>query len=46
MNRIEFEYKLPSQNIEGRHNGTYNNTELAIPGVLTTLDTRLGLFMH
>ncbi len=46
MNQIEFQYKLPSQNIEGRHNGTYNNTELAIPGVLTALDTRLGLFMH
>ncbi len=43
---IEFNHKLPSMNIEGRHNGTYNNTELAIPGVLTTLDPRLGKFMH
>lgn len=43
---IEFEHKLPSMNIDGKHNGTYNNTELAIPGILTTKDYVLGEFMH
>lgn len=43
---IEFEHKLPSMNIDGRHNGTYNNIELALPSVLTTTDPRLGLFLH
>ncbi len=43
---IDFQYKLPAQNIEGRRNGTYNNTELAIPGVLTTTSSDLGVFMH
>lgn len=33
---IPFEHALPDQNIDGRQNGTYNNIELAIPGVLTT----------
>ena len=33
-------------NIDGKHNGTYNNMELALPSVLTTTDPRLGLFMH
>ena len=28
---IPFEHALPSQNLDGRHNGTYNNVELAIP---------------
>lgn len=43
---IEFRHKLPSLNIDGRHNGTYNNTELAIPGILTTSDSVLGEFIH
>ncbi len=43
---IEFEYKLPAMNIAGRKNGTYNNAELALPGVLTTLDPSLGKFIH
>ncbi len=43
---IEFKHKLPAMNIAGRHNGTYNNVELAIPGVLTTLDSHLGEFLH
>ena len=30
---IPFEHALPAQNIDGRQNGTYNNIELAIPGV-------------
>lgn len=46
MKKIEFEHKLPSMNIDGKHNGTYNNMELALPSVLTTTDPRLGLFMH
>lgn len=43
---IEFEHKLPSMNIEGRKNGTYNNVELGFPSVLTTTDSELGLFLH
>lgn len=42
---IEFEHKLPSLNIDDRHNGTYNNRELGFPSVLTTLDPKLGLFI-
>ena len=42
---IPFGHALPSQNLEGRHNGTYNNVELAIPGVLTAQDTDLGMMM-
>ena len=43
---INFEHKLPSMNIDGKQNGTYNNTELAFPSVLTTTDPKLGCFMH
>lgn len=43
---IEFDYKLPSMNIEGRHNGSYNNEEMVLPCCLTTKDIRLGEFMH
>ena len=43
---IEFEHKLPAMNIDGKQNGTYNNVELALPGILTTTDARLGKFMH
>ncbi len=43
---IEFRYKLPSMNIDGRHNGTYNNRELGFPSILTTTDPGLGLFLH
>ncbi len=43
---IEFEHKLPSMNIDGKHNGTYNNYELGYPSVLTTTDPKLGLFLH
>ncbi|MBP5218159.1 MAG: hypothetical protein J6Z47_04340 [Bacteroidales bacterium] len=42
---IPFEHALPSHDLEGRNNGTYNNVELAIPGVLTTQDTDLGMMM-
>lgn len=43
---IEFEHKLPAMNIDGRHNGTYNNYELGFPSVMTTTDPKLGLFLH
>ena len=43
---IEFEHKLPAMNIEGRHNGTYNNRELGFPSILTTTDPDLGLFIY
>ena len=43
---IDFEHKLPSLNIDGKRNGTYNNTELAFPSVLTTTDPKLGCFLH
>lgn len=43
---IDFKHKLPSMNIDGKKNGTYNNWELAIPGVLTTTDPKLGIFLH
>lgn len=42
---IPFEHALPAQNVDGHHNGTYNNVELAIPGVLTTQNTDLGMMM-
>ncbi len=44
--KIEFEHRLPAMRIDGKQNGTYNNEELGIPGVLTTKDYRLGEFMH
>ncbi len=43
---IEFAHKLPAMNIDGKHNGTYNNRELGFPSVLTTTDPKLGLFLH
>ena len=43
---IEFKHKLPAMNIDGKENGTYNNIELGIPSVLTTLDPELGLFIR
>ncbi len=43
---IEFKYKLPSMDIEGKHNGLYNNPEMVLPCMLTTESPRLGLFLH
>lgn len=43
--KIQFSHPLPAMNVEGRKNGTYNNIELDVPGVLTTLDTDLGMMM-
>lgn len=42
---IEFKHKLPSMNIDGKNNGTYNNKELGFPSILTTDDSRLGMFI-
>ncbi len=44
---IEFEHKLPCMwaDPNGAPNGTYNNVELAMPGILTTKDHVLGDFM-
>lgn len=43
---IEFQHKLPSLNIDGKHNGTYNNIELGFPSILTTTDPKLGLLIR
>ena len=43
---INFDYRLPSMNINGRHNGSYNNEEMVLPLCLTTTDIKLGEFMH
>ena len=42
---IEFEHKLPSMDIDGKRNGTYNNIELGFPSILTTTDPKLGMFL-
>lgn len=42
---ILFEHPLPAMNVDGAANGTYNNTELAVPGLLTTRDTKLGIML-
>jgi len=42
---IEFEHKLPALSI-GEGNGTYNNYESGFPGIFTTKNPRLGLFLH
>lgn len=43
---IEFDYKLPSMNIEDRHNGTYNNEEMALPCILSTETVKPGRFLR
>ncbi len=43
---IPFQNKLPAMRIGGKQNGTYNNEELVMPGILTTTDPRLGKFLH
>ncbi len=43
---IPFQNKLPAMRIGGKTNGTYNNEELVMPGLLTTTDPRLGQFLH
>ena len=43
---IEFDYKLPSLNINGKQNGTYNNMEMALPCILTTETAKPGNFLR
>lgn len=43
---IRFKHKLPSMNIDGKHNGTYNNWEVGFPSIMTTTDAELGLFIY
>lgn len=43
---IEFDFKLPSRNINDTHNGTYNNYEMVLPCALTSDSPRLGIFLH
>ena len=43
---IEFEHPLPAMTVEGREVGSYNNAEMVLPTALTTLDNRLGEFLH
>ena len=44
---VEFRHRLPAMKLDGVHyNGTYNNRELGFPSILTTLDPKLGLFLH
>lgn len=43
---IQFKHKLPSMNIDGKTNGTYNNIELEFPCIMTTTDYELGEFIH
>lgn len=43
---IQFKHKLPSMNIDGKRNGTYNNYEVGFPSIMTTDDAELGLFIY
>lgn len=42
---IEFKHKLPTLFCDGKVCGTYNNVELGFPSILTTKDSRLGMFI-
>ena len=43
---IEFEHKLPRRWVGERRVGTYNNVELGFPSILTTTDSKLGMFIR
>ena len=43
---IEFANPLPRMRCGSVKCGTYNNMELSLPGVLTTSDARLGMFLQ
>jgi len=43
---IVFENPLPRMHCGNVRCGTYNNMELSLPGVLTTSDARLGMFLQ
>ena len=42
---INFTHKLPSMFKDGKRIGTYNNKELGFPSIMTTSDSRLGMFI-
>ena len=44
--KIKFAYPLPRMMCGDVRCGTYNNMELSLPGVLTTSDCRLGMFLQ
>ena len=44
--RITFANPLPRMTCGGVRCGTYNNMELSLPGLLTTSDYRLGMFLQ
>ena len=44
--KIKFAYPLPRMMSGDVRCGTYNNMELSLPGVLTTSDCRLGMFLQ
>ena len=44
--KIKFAYPLPRMMCGDVRCGTYNNMELSLPGVLTTSDYRLGMFLQ
>lgn len=43
---IEFDHVLPSMNIDGKRNGTYNNYEMVLPCMLASDSAKTGLFLH
>jgi len=43
---IEFEHKLPRRWVGEKRVGTYNNVELGFPSILTTSDSKLGMFIR
>ena len=43
---IEFKYRLPRMNVGEKQVGTYNNNESGLPGIFTTSDPKLGIFMQ
>ena len=43
---IEFEHKLPRRWVGEKRVGTYNNVELGFPSILTTTDSKLGMFIR
>lgn len=42
---INFEHKLPTMFCNDKQCGTYNNREMGFPSILTTEDSKLGLFV-
>ena len=42
---MEFKHNLPSMTCNGVNNGNYNNPEIGFPAMLTTEDSKMGLFI-